>query len=103
MLEGVFFELRSLPVPGLPLQEKFNQLFLSGLREKSTANGCEHLGAAVVVGDRDHDVHQPHLLAAGIEQQGEKTSKEERESKRLGCVRDSQKFFLLPRPPCRRP
>ena len=50
-------------------QEKLNPLLLCAARKRSAAHCREHLGAPVVVGDRDHFLHEALLciVANGFE------------------------------------
>ena len=53
VFKGMLFERRPLPIPRFPLQEKLHELFVGGFREETSAYGCEHLGAPVIVRDSD--------------------------------------------------
>ena len=63
-LQRVLFKSRPLAISRLPLKKIFHEFFVRWGREEAPPKGGHHLWARVVLRDRHHDVHQPHLLAA---------------------------------------
>ena len=61
-VQRVIFESGPLLLLRLPLEQILDELFICRRGKEAPPDGGEHLRARVVVRDRDHQVHQPHLL-----------------------------------------